>query len=261
MNRTPIVGISALAGSGKDTVANRLCSVHGFETVALADEMKRFCRTVFNFSFDQMWGPSEYRNAVDRRYHVGDEGRGWVCGTCLMSCPLRAGEGFANTEERRCEACGESGAHRMLTSIPKFLTPRHALQQLGTEWGRACYQNVWVEHTLRIAKTLLEDATAMYSKEGGLEKTNTLVPRNGIVISDVRFQNEFDAIHKAGGYVIRLRRPGAGLAGAAGLHISEQEQANIPDEAFDHVIENDGTLDELLEKVGRFARVIQSPVS
>jgi hypothetical protein len=36
------------------------------------------------------------------------------------------------------------------------LTPRHALQTLGTQWGRACYENVWVDLGIRRAKEWLE---------------------------------------------------------------------------------------------------------
>lgn len=63
------------------------------------------------------------------------------------------------------------------------LTPRKALQLLGTEWGRACHQDVWVRTLLR-------------------ELAEPGAPRR-VVIPDVRFQNEVDAIVAAGGTVVR----------------------------------------------------------
>lgn len=63
------------------------------------------------------------------------------------------------------------------------LTPRRALQLFGTEAGRACHPDVWVRALLR-----------QLDEPGAPER---------VVIPDVRFQNEVDAIVNAGGIVIR----------------------------------------------------------
>jgi dephospho-CoA kinase len=60
-----IVGLSGHAGSGKDTVARFLREDHGARCIALADLLKVFCKEIFGFSEEQLWGPSEMRNAVD----------------------------------------------------------------------------------------------------------------------------------------------------------------------------------------------------
>jgi len=76
-------------------------------------------------------------------------------------------------------------------------TPRHAMQTLGTEWGRDCLdRNLWVDTEM-----------AARAQVGRL------------VFDDVRFPNEAEAIVAAGGLLVRIDRPGAG-AGAAG-HPSE----------------------------------------
>ena len=98
------------------------------------------------------------------------------------------------------------------------LTPRQFLQTLGTEVARKCHPDVWIRRALESANFLLEE-------------------RPGVVIPDVRFRNEVDAIKAAGGKVIRLTR-GDGLEGEAGRHASETEQSGIPDEVFDYVLEN-----------------------
>lgn len=65
-------------------------------------------------------------------------------------------------------------------------TPRHAMQTLGTEWGRQMISNtLWID-------TALADAAAS---------------GYGTVITDVRFANEAAAIKAAGGVVIRVERP------------------------------------------------------
>lgn len=135
---------------------------------------------------------------------------------------------------------------------PKFggLTPRKALQFLGTECGRELYRDVWIEYGLRKAKTLLECACVYEKTQSELFPCRSRTsPVPGVVFTDARFANEIDAIKKAGGRLVRIVRPGAGLEGAAAAHQSEVEQAGIADDTFDAVIVNDGTLEEFQGKV------------
>jgi hypothetical protein len=78
----------------------------------------------------------------------------------------------------------------------------------------------------------------------------------GVAVPDVRFKNEMAAIKEAGGLVLRISRPGAGLGGAAALHQSEVEQASIPDSAFDRVFQNTGTIDDLRLAIQGFLREV-----
>jgi hypothetical protein len=95
-------------------------------------------------------------------------------------------------------------------------TARHAMQTLGTEWGRMCMgENFWVDRW-----------------KAGAPKDNPLV-----VVDDVRFHNEVKAIHDLGGIIVRIERPGI----VPGSHASEQ----IESLEFDHRIVNDGTKDDL----------------
>lgn len=100
-------------------------------------------------------------------------------------------------------------------------TPRFAMQTLGTEWGRdIIHPNLWVDAALR--------AAAFHSR---------------VVITDVRFPNEVDAIHRAGGLVIRVNRP---TLPPADEHSSEALVATLD---ADHDIENSGSIDNLHELV------------
>ena len=127
-----------------------------------------------------------------------------------------------------------------------YLTPRYALQQLGSEWGRRCYQNVWVDYALRTAKEVLEEGVEYWPTRGTtVERADERA--DGVVISDVRFRNEVLAIQAAGGKVVRIVRKDAGLKGAASQHASETEQLTIPVELFDANLINGGMGLELLE--------------
>lgn len=125
-----------------------------------------------------------------------------------------------------------------------LLTPRHALQQLGTEWGRACDPDVWIRYALRVAEALVSERARRYEPELGLVWDAEAAPARGVVIPDIRFRNELAAIRNAGGQVWRVMR-GSGLAGEAGQHPSEAEQDGIADHEFDRLIANHGSLIEL----------------
>jgi hypothetical protein len=137
----------------------------------------------------------------------------------------------------------------------KCLTARHALQQLGTEFGRACYPNLWVDLALDTATTLLRNGqTAIsYDPKIGLRRSDRVDSISGICFADVRFLNEVNAIQQSGGKVIRLKR---GMPTRWQLlretvigprrHESEFQQLMIPDSLFDHVIDNRSmSLDDL----------------
>jgi HNH endonuclease len=131
-----------------------------------------------------------------------------------------------------------------------FLTPRYALQRLGTEWARSCYPDVWVNITIRTAKALLTTQNAFYERSEGLKYTpgphlppNAL--RRGVTISDVRFPNEANAIHAVGGKIWRINRPGAGLT-TGGTHISE---TGVDGLQVDYEIVNNGTLEQFRSAV------------
>lgn len=198
-----LLGIMGKMGAGKDTVADVLVRDHGFVKLGLADPLKRICREVYDFSEEQLWGPSEKRNAPDPRYFRGPDG---------------------------------------------FLSPRFALQRLGTEWGRECYRDTWVDYALRTAKAIQRGQR--YDQIRGLVPEGDKVGRS-VVIPDCRFRNEFDAIRAVGGKMIRIMRPGLLESG----HVSETEQETISGGEFDHVILNNGTIDELELDVLEWLRV------
>lgn len=131
------------------------------------------------------------------------------------------------------------------------LTARKALQQLGTEFGRACYENVWVDYAIRVASDAMQYD---YSARDGLGSARRSSAARGVVIPDVRFPNELEAIHAAGGKVWKIVRPGAGLEGEAASHSSENALEGY-DAKFDAIIFNDASLGYLEDVVCRIAKV------
>lgn len=219
-----IIGISGLAGSGKDTLADFLVREHGYAKLSFADPMKRFCREVFDFSEEQLWGPSEKRNAPDPRY------------------------------PREQKVVPPDGGTPFTTAT--FLSPRYALQTLGTEWGRDCFPTVWVDYAVRTAKKLEEWKGVDYTAQRGIFRS-ARPEIAGVAIPDCRFRNEVEAVKRAGGKVVRVVRPGAGLSGAAAQHQSEKEMAELPDDLFDVVIENTGTLERFRAQVAGLLAILR----
>lgn len=222
-----IIGICGPAGSGKDTVSDYIATKYQGAKVALADPIKRICQQTYQFSDNQLWGPSEARNEPDIRYQ-------------------RPSHTFTNSGTQ-CACCGDASAPFC------YLTTRYALQLIGTEWGRHCFPDTWALEAVRISNILLGEGSYEYSKKGGLKQLEAVKLRDipeiqrrnetmarYVLISDVRFRNEMNVIRRAGGKVWRVVPPDWNPSTNNGWrqHASEAEQTAIPDSEFDAVIVN-----------------------
>lgn len=111
-----ILGVTGFIGSGKDTVADYLCTFHGFKRISFAGSLKDAVASVFNWDRELLEGTTktsrEWRDQIDVWW-----------------------------------------AERL--EIP-HLTPRWVLQHWGTEVFRNCFHSdIWVasvEHKLISAK-------------------------------------------------------------------------------------------------------------
>lgn len=116
-------------------------------------------------------------------------------------------------------------------------SPRQLMQLLGTEWGR---QQVHPELWLLLA-------TQNISYQMVIDQTHYA----GVVIRDVRFENEAEWIRRQGGHVVHILRPDAAAVAA---HSSESGIA-IHDNDF--TVHNEGTLDDLYRQLGRMMAIVQ----
>lgn len=104
-------------------------------------------------------------------------------------------------------------------------SPRQMLQSLGTEWGRdTIHSEIWIRITMNRA-------------------AREMAAGRSVVITDVRFDNEAQAIAEAGGEVWEVARPGwKCLAADAATH---QSEAGISRHLIARTIDNSGSLDDL----------------
>src|SRR5699024_8911126 len=100
------------------------------------------------------------------------------------------------------------------SDLLRGLTPRWAMQTLGTEWGRNCiHPNLWVSAWKA-----------------------SIVGKPRVVVDDLRFPNEEAAVRDLGGVVWRVERPGVGESS----HASESQRLG-----FDKLIYNEADLNTL----------------
>jgi hypothetical protein len=112
-----------------------------------------------------------------------------------------------------------------------------AVQGMG--WDEA--KNVYPE-VRRFLQLLGEGARNLFGEDFWVEQALGGVKGN-VVVSDVRYPNEAEAVKAKGGFLIKVERPGYVAQG----HVSETALADF--DGWDAVIVNDGTVVELEDKV------------
>jgi hypothetical protein len=105
-------------------------------------------------------------------------------------------------------------------------SPRYCMQTLGTEWGREFIsQNFWVDLTMHAVD-------------------NLLAASQSVVIDDVRFPNEVNAIKNSGGKIFRIMRDQDAIPEAG--HKSEGQILE-----FDACILNTGSIADLENQIAK----------
>lgn len=108
---------------------------------------------------------------------------------------------------------------------------RKFLQFIGTEWARNINSDIWIQ-------LLLDNSN---------NKKNT-----NIYCSDVRFLNEFDSLKKNGWILIKINRNNVEkkrIGNGDIKHSSETELDILNNDLWDYVIQNDGTIKDLYNKI------------
>lgn len=164
------------------------------------------------------------------------------------------------------------------------ITPRLLLQILGTQAGRdLIHPNIWVNSLMSEYKPLSvlrdSDGNKIYDEKG-----NHQFNYPSWIITDTRFPNELEAIKSRGGITIRVNRPFYyRFSEEENVHVWSQDleekkkvykingnktkeesykiytedlnsdahesETALDNAEFDHIIENNGTMEELIEKV------------
>lgn len=137
------------------------------------------------------------------------------------------------------------------------LTPRLLLQLIGTECGRnIIHPNIWVNSLFSEYKNKWSNLNL--ARINNNEITGEEYPN--WIITDMRFPNEYQAVKQRGGITIRVNRYNSTCVcvddssldcltpcSRKPQHESEVALDHVTD--WDYVIDNSGTIEELVEKV------------
>ena len=206
-----IIGVCGFQSSGKDTVADYLVNSHGFRRLSFAGALKDAISVIFSWDRELLEGKTA-------------ESRAWR------------------------EQVDTWWAKKL--DMP-HLTPRWILQYWGTEVCRkAFHNNIWIKSVEYKLKTISDN----------------------VVISDVRFPNEIESIKDSGGMIMRTRRGSDPVwyndaltvntvdkndsswslsserLNSHNIHSSETAWIGTN---FDHVLSNDGSIDDLYNEINQ----------
>jgi hypothetical protein len=277
-----IIGISGKIGSGKDTVGKIIQYLVYYEKLK---NTKNFYYPVDVWLAELEYNPN--LDLSTSGFHIkkfADTLKDMVC--LLLGCTR---EQLEDTEFKNKELGEEWWYHKNFAKIEPYtkelhrlwgnesifkLTPRLLMRLLGTECGRQIiHPNIWINALMSKYKP-----TTNYQKEPFGE---TIVETNIVdkeiypnwIITDMRFPNELKAVKDKGGITIRVNRDldikvqrsgtekdftiekfdktnptHIGLKQHELLNQHESETA-LDNARFDYTIENNGTIEELIEKV------------
>lgn len=204
-----VIGLTGLAGTGKDTVAALLRAHCGASTLAFADALRQEIADAFCLE----------SNFLTRRETKEQP----LPALALKNCTDRA---FVDRMyvKQTTEGAFIPDVHIRFYGAPR--SPRQIMQWWGTEYRRSQDAGYWVKKAQQTISWLSKAEQA-----------------DLVVLSDVRFANEAELVRCWGGQIWQVLRPGAHPANA---HTSEATGEQF---APDAVIHNTQGLRELRDAV------------
>lgn len=223
-----IIGINGKIGSGKDTIGSII--------QYLTDE------NVKGMSFEDWYASNVYSvyQATGKWEIKKFAGKLKTTASLLTGIPV---EKFEDQEFKKTNL-GPEWDTELEYIIP--MTVRELLQKLGTEAMRdGLHTNVWVN-------ALFADYRSEHKKDKQISLVDVSFDKSTLpnwIITDMRFPNELEAIVKRGGITIRVVRPGFMIDGKAIVKDLHPSETSLDNAKFDYEIINDGTIEDLIEKV------------
>lgn len=191
MHKQYIIGLTGYAGAGKDTVADLMVTHLGFRKLAFADALRAEAATGFEVGLDWFTHPATKHHPITA-LAMRKAPREFLAAVALSLSIAAPDLRFPLTDE--------------WLDAPR--SPRQILQWWGTEYRRAMHPRYWTR--------IMLDRLAHMGRNG----------HGRFVITDVRFENEADTVHAAGGILWQITRPGLHAASTPeGEHVSATDGA------------------------------------
>lgn len=219
-----IIGITGKKQSGKDTFANfvkQLLPEQKVVKISLAHPLKTFVIELLNISSRHVWGSDN-----DKNYPIAAWGKVF--------------------KKQCCEKYNKD--------IFDLLSGREALQVIGTDIMRRgnCYfkKEYWDK-----TKKFLEQKNTKIGNKIWIDLCVKDIQNQDadiVIVPDVRFFNEIEAIKKENGILVRMYR-NIDVVNTI-QHPSELEMEEMSDMLFDFVVDDDGnrTMNDLKQRVMNF---------
>lgn len=220
-----LIGIRGAIGSGKDTLAEILRQLHPTFTIyKFGGGLRLVLNLITGIASGKMVTTAHKSVVLTGEIHLG--------GITAANRYLGINIPVLDVAKTIATDGGRLGTVEQPYTYPPGMTLGRLMQVVGTDVYRAYDSNVWVDTLFR-----------------RLDSYGC----TGIIISDVRFPNEVEAIRARGGYVVEITRPPGGPASADWVHVAGREGAHISECSLDGVtsdgrITNNGTIAELREK-------------
>jgi hypothetical protein len=224
-----LIALSGKKRRGKDTVANYLVEKYGFNKHGFADKVKEYAYAINPLIAVMV--PFTGLDPEKSEYAMPTFGR------VTFECMFRLQYIVDTIGWERAKEISEV---------------RQLLQRTGTEGGRRIFNPIAPNNTFWI-KLLFAELEEKYDYYTSAVNFNTVGPdgettinlvknlQSKVVIADLRFDNEAEAVHKHGGVVLLVDSNRPGLPEADG-HASE---AGVSPSLIDGTLYNNGTLEEL----------------
>ncbi len=172
MRQYHIIGLTGYASAGKDTVADLLATHLGFRKLAFADALR--AEVAEGFGIEPL-----FLTRPETKHHA-------MSALAMRKAPREFLAAVALTVGSE----GRQDGRLSPAWLDQPRSPREIMQWWGTEYRRAMNPRYWT-------RTMV-DRIAYMMRAGG----------SRFVIADVRFDNEADMVHAAGGILWQVTRPG-----------------------------------------------------
>lgn len=265
-----IISISGKIGSGKDTVGNILqilIDMPHFSNIAVIEYLDK---KDINYSYKNKKFADKLKDIVcmligctreqleDRDFKEKELGEEWIRYSISNGFWSHSDNNPSHKmmDSKQCSKAEYENEVKVnwQTAYKTVYTPRLLLQHIGTELFRnQIIDGIWVN--------------ALMSEYKPKEELVGTTPENiqwgevypNWIITDTRFPNELQAVKDNGGLTIKIVRPKEReliLRNASSiidtrktLEPKHKSETALDNATFDYTIENDGTLDELIDKI------------
>lgn len=238
VNKT--ISIAGNLGAGKDTIASWLIRQNGYVPVGFADALKRTTAQLFNLDDGCFWGESDERN------------RPWATPISIeyvriIQASVRNGyhrELLPLFQHRVTLEDAAKQLYEALAPHAPITTPRRLLQLIGHEFGRALWDEVWL-NAVNTTRQAVAVGVPYFRRDGLQLGLKTRLPPAAIVIPDCRYPNEAQyVVEQLGGSLFWVDASKRVPPDPAFAHSSESTREPLA-KYITWDIDNNGTPEEL----------------